>query len=128
MDSAACGSEEAHPLLLLLQHVLVHEVLLLEQELLLLLQGCLLLRHILWWHSQPRLHPSAQARLAWRLLHATMSPWPPYVSGNLKTWHKVAVLQLPVTLQALCPVSHASLSESKHRVRQPRKCNGNSYQ
>ena len=64
----ACGAyitksieagEGSDPLLvlLLLQHVLVHEVLLLEQQLLLLLQSCLLLRHILWGHRQPGLHP-----------------------------------------------------------------------
>lgn len=79
----ACGAyitksieagEGSDPLLvlLLLQHVLVHEVLLLEQQLLLLLQSCLLLRHILWGHRQPGLHPSAWAWLAWRLLHATI--------------------------------------------------------
>ena len=61
-----------HPLLvLLLQHVLVHEVLLLEEQLLLLLQSCLLLRHILWGDCQPRLHSSARAWLAWWLLHHT---------------------------------------------------------
>ncbi len=62
-----------HPLLvLLLQHVLVHEVLLVKQQLLLLLQCCLLLRHVLWRHCQPGLRPSPGAWLAWRLLHATL--------------------------------------------------------
>lgn len=61
-----------HPLLvLLLQHVLVHEVLLLEQQLLMLLQGCLLLQHIVWRHPRPWLHPSTNAWLAWWLLHST---------------------------------------------------------
>ena len=64
-----------HPLLvLLLQHVLVHEVLLLEQQLLMLLQGCLLLHHIVWRHPRPWLHPSTSAWLAWRLLHSTQPP------------------------------------------------------
>lgn len=50
--------------MLLLKHVLVHEVLLLQEQLLLLVQGCLLLRYKVWWQCKPRLRPSARAWLS----------------------------------------------------------------
>ena len=61
---------KAHPLLVL-QHVLMHQVLLLEQQLLLLLQRSLLLCHILWRQSHPRLHTSSRPRVSWWRLHSS---------------------------------------------------------
>ena len=64
------NAHKAHPLLVL-QHVLMHQVLLLEQQLLLLLQRRLLLCHILWRQCHPRLRASPRPRIAWRRLHSS---------------------------------------------------------
>lgn len=81
---------EAHLLLvLLLQHVLVHKILLLEQQLLLLLQGCLLLRHIFWRQSKPGLRIPIGTRLALWLLRSKKSSR--FSSSGHLSWHSQQV-------------------------------------
>lgn len=69
--------------MLLLEHVLVHEVLLLQEQLLLLVQGRLLLRNIVWWQRKPRLRPSARAWLSWRLLYMHTLPLKRLITDRL---------------------------------------------